>query len=1028
MKDNSQDPSPHSAVARHWWSGPLEQLKTKQIAWLTVPLIVMATITEFVILATGWKYQQSVCVPHGMGVTFFGIGPIGATILAVELLKLPLAIWTASRKGFQKTFMIACGLPLICLLTFQLVKDMAVYEMGIAMGPAEQLLKDGDTQEIKIKQLNEQLAAIDQKKMDRDAKLADLAQRKAKATADFQDQLKHIDDQRTDAISLTDYQKKELADVADRETMITIQADNDANKLKQTLADLRSQREQEVAAASKWNAEEARLDNAYQTKLSQYQNAKAAYLKDKAEYDTANVVKRQFLKEPIDPGVAPVREVNTILKPTRLADLDTQIKAKEAELASVDSQRRQRVAQVEDEAKRMRQEFDTRSGDRRSDSDHKRDALLAAQAAANVKFAAEEKEIGDGFDATAQTADGIKAQIDACRKQAEACYESRVTAIENTQVHRIATTVEIIRGLIRGKHPVSITLTPKERGDIFTDQISMVRIWVYPVLAFIVAFLPTLMVEIGFSTLFKPTGEEARKEYRLGFLGRHLHTLYIRAGRQKMLRTERLARQASGQLSVANRELTAAKAAVEKALADKEAELLAARDSASAASATRSEQLKRIDQEHELAMKHKDEEHDLRLKNQTQEWAAKMAAMAESLNRANAEKNQLQDLQRSEIERQIQMRQNAWSDRFTQMRQELDAQRAAAENERTILMQEHQKKLLEMSEDCKTQVIQARRQAATAELAATESTAKLRHDLKEALLARDSAEEQLKQQSETFNLRLSQAREESGREYEKAMRAEKHRAERLQIEFSRSLNQREEDFAHKLQQREQELNLAFESRLAEEQLKLEEAGRRNQVETERQLAARAQEVDARWKVELQQREEAGQIRLRQREHQWQSQLEARLVEAQTAAQQELQRRETDWQHQADARVREADNRWSHELQQKELAAQTKLKQREQELVAQMSAQAEAQLTSVRSQWVAETEKKIQAALEPVKAMLSRIEKERDQAVQTANETVRHAQQLEKKLSDASSFLAGWRNGNGNGSANGNGKPLVPALG
>ena len=62
----------------------------------------MATVTEFVILATGWKYQQMVCLPSGMGVTFFGIGPIGATILAVELLKLPLAIWTASRRGCKK--------------------------------------------------------------------------------------------------------------------------------------------------------------------------------------------------------------------------------------------------------------------------------------------------------------------------------------------------------------------------------------------------------------------------------------------------------------------------------------------------------------------------------------------------------------------------------------------------------------------------------------------------------------------------------------------------------------------------------------------------------------------------------------------------------------------------------------------------------------------------------------------------------------------------------------------------------------
>src|SRR5574339_24554 len=115
---------------------PWQQLKGKRISYLTLPLLVVATLVEFVILATGWKYQQMVCLPQGMGVTFFGIGPIGATILAVELLKLPLAIWTASRHGWQKTFMRCVGLPLICVLTFQLVKDMAVYEMSTAMTPA----------------------------------------------------------------------------------------------------------------------------------------------------------------------------------------------------------------------------------------------------------------------------------------------------------------------------------------------------------------------------------------------------------------------------------------------------------------------------------------------------------------------------------------------------------------------------------------------------------------------------------------------------------------------------------------------------------------------------------------------------------------------------------------------------------------------------------------------------------------------------------------------------------------------------
>src|ERR1700730_9739524 len=149
---NSQDAAP-SAARQDLGFSPWQRLKSKRISYLTLPLLFMATVTEFVILATGWKYQQLVCLPLGMGVTFFGIGPIGATILAVELLKLPLAIWTASRQGWQKGFMLMVGLPLICVLTFQLVKDMAVYEMGVAMTPASQLYEKASSEEIKIAHL-----------------------------------------------------------------------------------------------------------------------------------------------------------------------------------------------------------------------------------------------------------------------------------------------------------------------------------------------------------------------------------------------------------------------------------------------------------------------------------------------------------------------------------------------------------------------------------------------------------------------------------------------------------------------------------------------------------------------------------------------------------------------------------------------------------------------------------------------------------------------------------------------------------
>jgi len=111
---NSQN-SPQPAAPKETWFGPWQRLKNKRIAWLTVPLLTMATISEFAILAFGWRYQQAVCLPQGMGITFFGIGPIGATMLMVELLKLPLAMWTASRVGKIKGFMLFCGLPLISL-------------------------------------------------------------------------------------------------------------------------------------------------------------------------------------------------------------------------------------------------------------------------------------------------------------------------------------------------------------------------------------------------------------------------------------------------------------------------------------------------------------------------------------------------------------------------------------------------------------------------------------------------------------------------------------------------------------------------------------------------------------------------------------------------------------------------------------------------------------------------------------------------------------------------------------------------
>jgi len=974
---------------------PWQQLKRKRISYFTVPLIVMATLTEFVILATGWKYQQTVCLPKGMGVTFFGIGPIGATILAVELLKLPLAVWTASRHGKQKAFMLLVGLPLICVLTFQLVKDMAVYEMGVAMTPASQLFEKASAEEVKINQLNGELAAIEQKKTDREHKLAELAARKAKAKADLDESLKHNETKRQDAISLTDYQKNELTEVQTRQANIIKQFDSDTAQLTKAIADLRAQRETEVGRATEWNAEEARIENAYKAKLAEYTNQKAAYEKAKAEYDGANFLRRQLMREPVSPGVPPEREVNKLLKPTLITELEAQIKAKEAELAEVNNKRRERVAQVEADARRVREQFDARSTSKREESDRKRDEMLAAYTALAATLTAEEKQIDQEFQSTAQKVDGIRAEIDACRKRAEEFYEAREAAIKNTQVHRIATTVEIVRGLVMGQRPVSIKATAKERGDLYTDQISMVRIWVYPVLAFLVAFLPTLMVEVGFSTIFRP--EQQRPPHRLGFFGRRMHWLYTRAGRLKVLRAERVAREATAKIAArdnalaaveqkltaekaaaeraltaanatAQQALAAANAAAEQALAGKENELRAARETIDADTTRYEEESKRKAIEHEEQLQRSEEEHKSQLKKKEQEWVAKFTDLADSLNRAVQEKDALRDLQRSEVERQIQMRQNAWSDRLTQMRQELDDQRTAFEAERTALMQEHQKRLMEVTEDSKTQVIQARRQMADAELAAVEKAAKLEHDLKEALYARDTAESQLKQQADALSRQLSQAQEDAAREIEKTARQEKHRLERQRLEFEKTLRQREEGSEHRMKQREQELTLAFDARLMEEKAKVEQSARETKVELERQFEARAREVDARWKQEVQQREEAAQIRLKQREQQLQAQFEVHSRDEQAHAEEELRRRESQFEHQLQTQSREAEARLRNELQQQELAFHAKLKQREQEWTnkaaareAELQNQWAAEARARQEEWEHQTESRVRAA-------------------------------------------------------------------
>jgi hypothetical protein len=989
MKNSPSSNSPDSSrpvAPKDTGFSPWQRLKSKRISYLTLPLLIMATVTEFVILSTGWKYQQVVCLPQGMGVTFLGIGPIGATILACELLKLPLAIWTASRVGWTKYFMLFVGLPLICVLTFQLVKDMAVYEMGVAMTPASQMLEKASAEDIKIAHLSAELKGVEEKRAEHDRKLAELAAKQAKAKSELEESIKRNEASRQDAINLTDYQKKELSEVEARQANIIAQFNADTAQLTKEINDLRSRREVEVGRATKWNAEEARIENAYKTKMTEYANKKAAYDKAKDEYDHANFVHRQLLKEPVSPGVPPEREVNTILKPASLEELDAQIKTKEAELLAVNNKRRDRVAQVDADARRVREQFDVRSGSKREEADKKREELSAQLAALANEEKTQREQLDKDFDSVVQKVDGIQAEINACRKKAEEYYEAREAAIRKTQVHRIATTVEIVRGLIKGERPMSIKATAKERGDILTDQISMVRIWVYPVLAFIVAFLPTLMVEIGFSTVFEP--EPVRKAHRFGFLGRRIHWLYTRAGRIQMLRYERVAKEASSQL-----------ASRDQALAQKDRELKTLRETVDSASANLQEELNR-----------KETEFAEQTKSKEAAWTAKVAGMADSLNRAIVEKDSLRDSQASEIERQVQLRQGAWSDRLAQSRRELDELRAASEAQRTAMMEVHHTKLMEVTENYRTQLVQARRQLEEAELSRVEKSTKMAHDLKEALEAREQAESKLKLQTDLLSAEVSQAKEDVARELEKAARQAKNDLERQQIESDKTLRQKlqqqEASFAAKLKQREEELAIRAAARETELKNQFASDLRLHEEEWERRAESHANNTEIRLRHEAQQSEELFQSKSRQRDQQWQLKVDAARAETQAAADEVLRRTQLE----AEAARRELELQLRREIKEKDETFQNRLKEREFELTAQINAQAEARLNDARIQWDKESDKKTRAAVESYAAQLDRAEKERDEAREAAVQSAQHVLDVEKQLAEASSFLTGRRNG------------------
>jgi plasmid replication initiation protein len=86
--------------------------------------------------------------------------------------------------------------------------------------------------------------------------------------------------------------------------------------------------------------------------------------------------------------------------------------------------------------------------------------------------------------------------------------------------------------------------------------------------------------------------------------------------------------------------------------------------------------------------------------------------------------------------------------------------------------------------------------------------------------------------------------------------------------------------------------------------------------------------------------------------------------------------------------------------------QTRSRQREQDLAGQLAAQSAAHQSALQNSEIELAG--LRRSIEPFKALLAHTEKERDEARLSASEGIRQMQDLEKKLTEASSLLNGWK--------------------
>ena len=164
---------------------------TKRSFWksYSFPLVAVAVLVEIGVLFFVYQYEVTQA-PVGV-FTLWGISALGAILLLVECLKLPTAFWLAGRKGlFRKAILSVVLLTPLCLITWEVTKDMATNEVVLSLEPAVQLEKEAAGLEARNVDIRDSLARRQDDAEGAEIALEKLRKESASHLSDLQDRRK----------------------------------------------------------------------------------------------------------------------------------------------------------------------------------------------------------------------------------------------------------------------------------------------------------------------------------------------------------------------------------------------------------------------------------------------------------------------------------------------------------------------------------------------------------------------------------------------------------------------------------------------------------------------------------------------------------------------------------------------------------------------------------------------------------------------------------------------------------------------